>query len=253
MIDENEIVEYKKSLAQLKEGIISLSSMLNKRGKGALFFGITPDKRPFKFDISKKTLADISNEIRTNLKPLPNIVNIDITPFAGVDVIRIYVEGGDTPYSAYGRYYVRIDDGDIPMTMSQLQHFFEEKEDTYSKWEEKPTEYSYDDVDEDLLINFVRVANEKNRMNYVYKNVEDALTKLNLIDKNGYLNNAGYYLFSTKKPVILKEANYPTDSRTEFGEIKEFRGNIFECINEAISYIQNNISYKSDIIGIKTE
>ena len=44
---------------------------------------------------------------------------------------------------------------------------------------------------------------------------------------------------------------YPTDTRTEFGEIKEFKGNIFECIKEAISYIQNHISYKSDIIGIQ--
>lgn len=49
------------------------------------------------------------------------------------------VEGDDTPYSAYGRYYIRIDDGDIPMSNHQLQKFFEDKEDNYSSWEEKPT------------------------------------------------------------------------------------------------------------------
>ena len=57
MKDENTLIEYKKSLAQLKEGVISLSSMLNKNYKGELFFGITPEKKPFRFDISKKTLS----------------------------------------------------------------------------------------------------------------------------------------------------------------------------------------------------
>ena len=251
MKDENVAIEYKKSLSQLKEGVISLSSMLNKNHSGELYFGITPDKKPFKFDISKKTLSDVSNEIRTNLKPLPRDLEVETVPFEGADVIRVYVEGTDTPYSAYGRYYFRVDEGDIPMSSDQLQQFFEQKEDNYSRWEEKPTDYSYEDIDEDLLIEVIRTANDKGRINYVYKNVREALTKLDLIDREGRIKTAGYYLFGKGKPVTLKEANFPTDSRTEFGEIKEFRGNIFECIQEEISYIQNHISYKSDIIGIQ--
>lgn len=52
---------------------------------------------------------------------------------------------------------------------------------------------------------------------------------------------------------MIKEADYPTDSRTEFGEIKEYRGNIFECIKETLSYIKNHITYKADIIGVQRE
>ena len=249
--EESLVLEYKKSLLQLKEGVISLCSMLNKSHKGELYFGVGPDLKPFRFDISKKTLADVSNEIRTNLKPLPNNLEISVSSLEGIDVIRVYVEGDDTPYSAYGRYYYRVDDGDIPMTSSQLQKFFEEKEDNYSKWEEKPTDYSFDDLDEELIIDVIRTANDKGRLNYVYKNMKDALTKLDLLDKDGKIKMACYYLFGKGKPVLLKEATYPTDSRTEFGEIKEFRGNIFECIQEAISYIQGHISYKSEIIGVQ--
>lgn len=251
MEDENKKIEYKKSLAQLKEGIISLSSMLNKNNSGTLYFGIGPDKKPYKFDVSKKTLMDLSNEIRTNLKPMPTTLDIEKVPFEDIEIIRVYVEGDDTPYSAYGRYYVRVDDGDIPMNNEQLQNFFEKKEDNYSKWEDKPTEYTYDDLDEELIIDVIRSANDKGRLNYVYKNIHDAMTKLDLINKNGKIKTAGYYLFGKGKPITLKEAHYPTDSREEFGEIKEFKGNIFECINEATKYIQNNISYKSDIIGIE--
>ncbi len=251
MKDESFVLEYKKSLAQLKEGIISLSSMLNKSNKGELFFGVGPNKKVYQLTISKKTLADISNEIRMNLKPLPTKLDIEVVQVEGVDVIKIYVEGNDTPYSAYGRYYVRIDDGDIPMSNTQLQNFFESKEDNYSKREDKPTNYTYEDIDEDLLINVIRMANEKGRLNYIYDDIGKALTKLDLLTKDGKIKIAGYYLFGKGKPLLIKEANYPTDTRTEFGETKEFRGNIFECIRESISYIQNHITYKSDIIGIE--
>ena len=37
---ETEKVEFKKSTGELKEGIISLSSMLNKNGYGTLYFGV---------------------------------------------------------------------------------------------------------------------------------------------------------------------------------------------------------------------
>ena len=251
MKDENTKIEYKKSLAQLKEGVISLSSMLNKEHKCELFFGIGPDKKVHRYDISKKTLADISNEIRTNLKPLPICLDVETVVVEGVEVIRIYAEGDDTPYSAYGRYYIRVDDADIPMTSNQLQLFFENKEEVYSKWEDKPSNCSYDDIDEELLIEVIRNANENGRLNYVYRNVREALLKLDLLDDDGNIKTAGYYLFGKNKPLLIKEANYPTDTRTDFGELKEYRGNIFECIKEAISYIQNHISYKSEIIGVQ--
>lgn len=35
---ETELIEFKKTTGELKEGIISLASMLNKNGKGVLCF-----------------------------------------------------------------------------------------------------------------------------------------------------------------------------------------------------------------------
>lgn len=42
---ESEKLELKKSLAQLKEGIISCSAMLNKNHSGTVIFGINDDGR----------------------------------------------------------------------------------------------------------------------------------------------------------------------------------------------------------------
>lgn len=227
--------------------------MLNKKHHGDLYFGIAPSKKPHPFLITKNTLQDVSNEVQGNLKPLPNRLDIEVVNIERVDVIRVMVEGDDTPYSAYGRYYIRIDDGDIPMSNHQLQKFFEDKEDNYSSWEEKSTNFSSDDIDEELLIKVIRSSNEKGRLNYVYDDVEKALRKLDLLTADGKIKTAGYYLFGKGKPILIKEAFYPTDRRTEFGEIKEFRGNIFECIKEATSYIQSHITFKADIIGLLTD
>ena len=40
---ETELVEFKKTTGELKEGLISIASMLNKNGKGTLYFGVRND------------------------------------------------------------------------------------------------------------------------------------------------------------------------------------------------------------------
>lgn len=195
MYQENEEVELKKSLTQLKEGIISMCSMLNKGNKGIVYFGINDDSRVVGVDIGKRTIADITHEIQNNLKPLPLKIEIKTFKEQEKNVIAVTVGGTDTPYSAYGRYYIRVNDSDIVMHSSQLEHFFESKKDTYSKWEKEDTKYGVDTIDEDLLLKCIREANEKGRLNYVYNNSLTALAKLGLITEDGYLNNAGYYLF----------------------------------------------------------
>lgn len=250
---ENEKLEYKKTLTQLKEGVVSLSAMLNKHNEGTLIFGVNDDLKIVGLMIGKKTLNDVTQEIRNHLKPLPHRVEVIEYTIDDKKLIKVDVQGNDAPYSAYGRYYTRVNDSDILMDSLVLQRFFEEKEDNYLKWEKLETIYGVDDIDENLLIECVRSANEKGRINYVYKNAKDALLKFGLLTDNEKLNNAGLFLFGNNKPLTIKEANYPTDTRTEFGEIKDFQGNIFECIKEVTSYILNHISYKSNIVGLQRE
>ena len=55
---ENEQVEYKKSTAELREGIISMVAILNKHGYGELFFGVKNNGDVVGQQISDKTLRD---------------------------------------------------------------------------------------------------------------------------------------------------------------------------------------------------
>lgn len=244
---ESETVEFKKSTSELKEGVISLAAMLNKHGHATLLFGVKNDGSLVGQTIGARTTADISRAIKENLKPSV-VPSIEIVPESGVETVRVEAYGEDTPYAAYGRYYIRSDDEDLLMTNKQLEAFFLNKTYDYSQWETAPTEYGIEDVDEELLIRYVNQGNENGRIGSLFRDVQSTLSKLDLLcgDK---LNNAGYYLFSNKKPLLLKLATYPTDERISFSDMRQFRGNIFECIDEAVKYVTNNIHWRAEIQG----
>ncbi len=244
---ETETLEFKKSTSELKEGVISLSSMLNKKQNGVLYFGVKNDGTVVGQQIGASTTSDVSKAIKDNIKPRIT-PSIEVVKEDGKEVIKVEVCGEDTPYSSYGRYYIRSDDEDLPMTNTQLEAYFLNKNYDYSKWEKEATTYTVDDVDEDLLIRYVNDGNESGRINFLFKDVKTTLTRLELLNGD-YLNNAGYYLFSNKKPLLLKLATYPTDERISFSDMKQFKGNIFECINEAIKYVTNNIRWRAEIKG----
>ena len=66
---ESETIEYKKSLAELKDGIISIAAMLNKHRHGELWFGVRNDGRSVGVTANDKTLRDISQAIAAHIEP----------------------------------------------------------------------------------------------------------------------------------------------------------------------------------------
>lgn len=246
---ESESVEFKKSTSELKQGVISLSSMLNKCGHGILYFGILNDGEIYGQEIGKDTTHRISVEIKNHLRPVV-IPTIELKEEGEKRYIAVSVVGTDAPYSAYGRYYIRSDDEDLVMDDAALQRMFEKKEIDYSRWEKSLTPYSLEAVDEERLIRYFDEVNACGRISYSYRDPQDALTKLGLFDL-GKLNNAGFYLFSKVKPIKLKLAQFNTDERMSFSDIRLFEGNIFDCIEEGIRYISGAMNWRGDIIGAK--
>jgi ATP-dependent DNA helicase RecG len=66
---ESENIELKKSTSELKEGIISIVSILNKHKKGELYFGLDSNGKSTKQTFSEKTLRDISQAISNHIEP----------------------------------------------------------------------------------------------------------------------------------------------------------------------------------------
>ena len=69
---EGERLEFKKTISELKEGVISLASMLNKCGEGTLLFGVKNNGDVVGQQIGEHTTTNIVNEIKNHLKPFIN-------------------------------------------------------------------------------------------------------------------------------------------------------------------------------------
>ena len=117
---ETEFVEFKKSTGELKEGIISLASMLNKNGRGVLYFGVRNDGEIVGQQIGDRTMREISQGIANAIKPqiIPTII---MELLEDKNVIKVTVEGDEKPYSAYGKYYMRSADEDREISPQQLR------------------------------------------------------------------------------------------------------------------------------------
>ena len=64
---ESETIEFKRSLTQLKGGLISLAAILNKHGGGELWFGLRDDGTPVGLDAGDKMMRDISQAIAAHI------------------------------------------------------------------------------------------------------------------------------------------------------------------------------------------
>lgn len=99
-------------------------------------------------------------------------------------------------------------------------------------------------IDKDALKNYYAKAISCGRLDPlpIYDEAE-LLTGLGLYE-NGKLTNAGYYLFSSGKPVVLKYAVYMTDERINFSDIGRVEDNIYNLINKGYSYVREHINWR---------
>ena len=120
LLRESETVELKKSLAELKEGLVSIAAILNKHGAGQLWFGVAPNGKAAGLDVSDKTLRDLSQAIAAHIEPkiYPQITTHTL---AGKTCIHIRFDGQNAPYFAHGRAYMRVADEDRQLSAAELE------------------------------------------------------------------------------------------------------------------------------------
>lgn len=66
------------------------------------------------------------------------------------------------------------------------------------------------------------------------------------------LTNAGYFLFSSKEPTVLKMAVYATDQRISFLDINRVHDNIYNLIDIATVYINQHMNWRVEFDGKST-
>ncbi|MCD8067748.1 MAG: putative DNA binding domain-containing protein [Lachnospiraceae bacterium] len=244
MFREDETNEFKKTTGEINEAMVSISSILNKHGHGKIFFGLKNDGTPNKFTIVDSTLRDVSRKIFESIRPqiYPEVKREFVD---NVEIIVVNFKGKDKPYSAFGKYYIRVADEDREMSPGELRKMMIAQE-YEENWENKSSGEAINDVNQSTLNNFYKNATNCGRLPELGTDADILMHKLGLLNGE-YLTNAGKMLFSKNHPITLKMAVFATEHKNTFLDISRVEGNIFELINEATSYIIKNIRWSSRI------
>ena len=247
---ENETIEFKKSTSETKEAVISIASILNKHNNGTVYFGVKDNGDVVGQEIGKDTQRKLSRDISDNIKPAIWYEIKCRNSDEGLKFIEVDFSGDNSPYSAYGKYYQRFSDEDKQISDTELEKLFKMRRKDYSEWENTDSDETADDTDEGLIKSIIERGNESGRINYSFSDSASILTKLGLLNKkSGHLNNAGKVLFSKNKPILLKTAVYATETKDTFIKLNHFEGNIYECIDEAMTFILSSIDWEIKFVG----
>ena len=247
---ETEELEFKRSTGEAHDAMKDVVAILNKHEKGVLYFGVAPNGDVKGLQVAESTLRDVSRVVFESIKPqiYPQIQKITID---GCDIIEVKFSGKNKPYSAYGKYYIRVADESRELTPAELKEMMLSSE--YSeRWEQFETEYTIKDVDEAALKDFYNRATACGRLPDEGFDAEKLLNKLSLL-KNGKLNNAGYVLFGNNGPVTLKMAVFASDEKLTFLDINRAEDNIFRLVDTALTYIKKNIRWRAEIGSVTRE
>lgn len=247
---ETEELEFKRSTGEVHDAMKDVVAILNKHEKGILYFGVAPNGDVKGLQVAESTLRDVSRVVFESIKPqiYPQIQKITID---GCDIIEVRFSGKNKPYSAYGKYYIRVADESRELTPAELKEMMLSSE--YSeRWEQFETEYTIKDVDEAALKDFYNRATACGRLPDEGFDAEKLLNKLGLL-KNSKLNNAGYVLFGNNGPVTLKMAVFASDEKLTFLDINRAEDNIFRLVDTALTYIKKNIRWRAEIGSVTRE
>jgi ATP-dependent DNA helicase RecG len=250
---ESETCEFKKSLAELKEGLISIAAILNKHGAGELWFGIKPDGTIAGLEVSEKTLRDVSQAIAAHIEPkiYPRIARETL---GQADCIKVVFEGTDGPYYANGRAYMRVADEDRQLTAKTLEKLIVDKHEERRHWDSAPGQLTVADLDAGAIKRFVKRAGQP------WDTPANALEKLGLL-RRGKLINAAPLFFAKKPPLELRCAVFATTDSATIIDRHDYHGSILELIEEAQKYVLKNIHigmrleglYRKDVPEISME
>ncbi|MEA3558520.1 MAG: ATP-binding protein, partial [Candidatus Thermoplasmatota archaeon] len=237
-----------RSTSELRKGVISIVSILNKHQKGTLIFGISPEGKVVGQDVSEKTLRNVSEVIANRISPRI-YPDIDKKTIHGKDCILVEFTGSEIPYYAYGRVYMRVSDQDKQLSPKEIERIILEQNQEAMRWDDKICkDASLEDIDEEK----VRIFLDRSGKEYD----ENSLEKIDVVKGNRPTNTAMVLFGKEPRDFFpyasqLRCAVFGTDDTTTMIDMKDFEGDIFTLIEEAEKYILKNIHIGMRLDGLR--
>ena len=245
---ENETLEFKESTAEFEKACKAIVAMLNKSGKGTIYFGVKDNGDVIGHNIGKDTLSTLADRIKDSIKPsiYPTITS---KQFGDKNVICVDFKGQNKPYAYKGAFFIRVEQQNLVIEPAILRELIKESHEYNDRWENELTPFGVDYIDNDTVDLYYRQALSMGRINKFDHTSEELLTQMRLI-VDGKLTNAGLYLFGNNCPLVYKAVEYPTTERLNPIDLKRFEGNIFQLINQVNNFINQKMSWRVEVNGI---
>jgi ATP-dependent DNA helicase RecG len=246
-MNESETIELKKSLAELKEGLISISAILNKHGAGEIWFGVAPNGQAVGLQATDKTLRDLSQAVGAHIEP-KIYPHISLQSLNGRDCIQVQFEGLDSPYFAYGRAYMRVADEDRQLSAAEIRKLTLEQHQQALRWDNQTLNLPIKALDSQKVKAFSQRAGLmwSSLGTHEAQRMHQALAKLEVLQDAQLLNAAK--LFFGKDPIQMRCAVFASTTSATIIDRHDFDGDILSLIDEAQKYILKNIH-----IGMRLE
>lgn len=227
---ENEYVEFKESLTQLDKGLKSLTAMLNKHGRGIVYFGVDDNGNVTGgLTIGKNTSEDIRNKINNFIEP-KIIYELDVlTSDDNKTYIKLEAEGTDMPYSYDGRYFIRNVSSDEKVSNELLRKMLVSSSNDLIK--------NISSSNQDLT--FQEFCSYFASLGLYSPNTHDFLASKGLYNKDDKFNLMAY-LLSDQSNMSIKVVKFDGLDKTSMSSRTEF-GNkcLLYSVNEVLNYFKS--------------
>lgn len=239
---ETEQVEYKKTTSELKEGVISIAAILNKLGKGTLYFGVKNNGDVVGQEVNDETLRSVSQAIGNYLRPVI-YPSVNKAEFDGRTVVKVAFEGNQQPYLAHNIPRIRVADEDLVMEQPMYEAMLRKRDNISYAWENQRSNYTIADIDKKAFEKYLRKAHSVGRISFDSDDPTEVLTRLGLAVNNTLLN-AGAALFVDCGINELQMAKYATNLRLNFTDMKRYIGSILDLSEKAVQYIIDAMDWR---------
>lgn len=191
---ESENVEFKKSTSLLREAIETICSFANGHG-GYLIFGIDDDGTVLGQQISDDTIGNIANAVKLNTDPklYPSIEKVELEE---KECILVTIEESPLkPHLAYGRAFLRVGATNQKLDRERYEYLLQQRFNGYGFDHQIQKGANINDIDHDLLFEFLEIANSVRNVNESLLLPPDIILQKLDLSKDGQVTKGALLLF----------------------------------------------------------
>lgn len=218
--------------------------------------------------ISDSTIRNLSDSILRDIEPriIPTVERI---AYENKEIIEVSFYGNHRPYSAFGRFLIRVGTQNRHMSRNELIKLIKE-EDYSNSWEKEKSPIAIEDIDDDVLKEYYGEAVNCGRLALDKYDKKQLLTILDLFH-NGVMNKLNLFvvfrsvyrynigmtfldLLAFKKTTVYALSNKSGIPKTTLIDIASSKTNILECSGKTLLAISKSLNISiEELLSLEKE